>query len=240
MGIDLVVTTLWAELSTWSASATEVILEPRYWAIHGATRMGKALTFEDRLDETEIGAAALAAGVDRARGVMALLSTANRSTVAWDEPLPPPVRTNHEAEAALEASFVRDVYGDAVDRLHTLAHALQGGATLSPDASFEEVRVAFSKTPRSGPRPSGPFSALLAMGLNTLWVPTALASVWDSPAFVIGSSLQLASDLAALPVCLRETDPDLAGDLADLALLVEDLEAALRSAGSTRCVAMSG
>lgn len=78
------------------------------------------------------------------------------------------------------------------------------------------------------------------MGTDTIWVPVPLQRTWFSPGFVIASTVQLAEDLDALPRCLSETDPDVAGDLADLALLIEVLRSALAEAGTTRCVLMTG
>lgn len=240
MGIDLAVTTLWAELSTWSTSAAEVILRPEYWAVHGATRMGKAVTHDDRLAEEAIDAACLEAGVARARGVMALLARADRSARTWSEPLPPSVRTNAEALAALEGEYVERVAPDGLEQLHELAHALQAGAQLAKDASFEDVRRVLAAPPRTAAKPGGAFSALLAMSVDTLWVPTPLGSAWDSPACVIASSVQLAEDLAALPACLRDIEPDAAEDLATMGMLIESFEDALELAGRDRCIVMSG
>lgn len=240
MGIDLAITTLWAELSTWSPSAAEVIVRPEYWAVHGATRMGKAVTLEDRLEEDAIDAACLDAGVTRARAVMELLTKANASTAIWSEPAPPVVHTNAEAVHALDGEFVAELVPDGIDRLAAIAHAMQAGAKLGKDATYDDVRAALAVPPRGAPRSSGPFSALLVMGMDTLWVPVALRSAWDSPAFVLASSVQLAADLAALPDCLREWDPEVAGGLAPVGQLIEAFDEALEGAGSSRCVVMSG
>lgn len=240
MGVDLAVTSLWAELSTWSPSAAEVILRPEYWAVHGATRMGKAVTHEDRLADDVIGASHLAAGVERARAVMELLTTAHGSSAIWREPAPPVVRTNAEALQALEGEFIADVPPVGVDRLVAIAHAMQAGAKLGKGSTYDQLRAALAEPPRTGPRSSGPFSALLVMSYDTLWAPVALKSAWDSPGFVIASSVQLAADLAALPECLSEWDPDVAGGFAPVGQLIEALNDALEAAGSSRCVVMSG
>ncbi len=240
MGIDLAVTTLWAELSTWRPPAAEVITRPEYWAVHGATRMGKAVTFDDRLEEDAIDAACLAAGVTRARAVMELLAKADRSTATWEEPAPPAVDTSADVVRAIAGDFIADVAPDGIDRLASIAHAMQAGAKLGKDATYDDVRAALEVPPRAAPRPSGPFSALLVMSMDTLWVPVALESAWDAPAFVVASSVQLRADLAALPDCLRESDPEVAGDFAAVGQLVEAFDQALEGAGSARCVVMSG
>lgn len=240
MGIDLAVTTLWAELSTWSASAAEVILRPEYWAVHGATRMGKAVTYDDRIAREAIDATCVDAGLTRARAVMALLAKADRAGAPWNEPPPPHVRSNAEALAALEGEYVERVSPDGLELLQELAHALQAGAQLAKDATFADVRRVLSSSPRTAAKPGGAFSGLLAMSLDTLWVPTPLASTWDSPACVIASSVQLAEDLAALPRCLRDIEADAAEDLATMGMLVESLEDALELAGDDRCIVMSG
>ena len=240
MGIDLSVTTLWAELATWSPSAAEVILKPEYWAIHGATRMGKALTFDDRIADSAIDAAVLAEGVVRARGVKDLLAKANRTTTVWSEPPPPKVTSHGEALRALEGEHVLDVAGDAIERLVALAHALQAGAKLGEDASHDDVREVLASPPRVGPKPRGPFSALLAMSTNTIWVPMPLSSAWDAPSFIVASSVQLAEDLDALPPCLEDADERLAGDLSNVGALIEGFREALELAGGHRCVVMDG
>jgi hypothetical protein len=240
MGIDLAVTTLWAELSTWSTSAAEVILLPQYWAVHGATRMGKAVTHDGRIEESAIDAACLEAGVSRAKDVMKLLARADRAAAVWTEPLPPRVRSSAEALAALEGEYVERVAPEGLELLLELAHALQAGALLAKDASFEDVRRVLATPPRTATKPSGAFSGLLAMSVDTLWVPTRLANAWDSPACVIASAVQLAEDLAALPACLRDIEPDAAEDLVTMGALIESLEEALALAGHDRCVVMRG
>lgn len=240
MGIDLSVTTLWAELATWSPAAAEQILRPEFWAVHGATRMGKALTGDDRIAETAIDAAVLTEGVARARGVQELLAKANGANVVWSEPPPPEGTSRADALRALDGEHVLHVSGDALERLHALAHTLQAGAKLGEDASPLEVRAALALPPRVGPRPRGPFSALLAMGMSTIWVPAPLATVWDSPAFVLASSIQLSEDLDALPACLEDADPAVAGDLASVGALIEGLREALELADGHRCVRMDG
>lgn len=236
--IDLVVTTLWAELTPWSEAAAGVILEPSYWAIHGATRMGKALTDDERLDDAAIDAAAMAAGVERARAVMALLAKANRTDASWDEP--PPPASMEDASIVLDGEHVERVSSEGLDQLFAIGHALQAGGVLARDADHAAVRALIVTPPRIAPKPRGPLSSLLAMGMNTLWVPMQLTSAWDSPACVVASSLQLADDLAALPTCLREPREGVAGDLAAVGQLVNALERALALAGTTRCVAMNG
>lgn len=240
MGIDLAVTTLWAELCSWNTSAAEVILRPDYWAIHGATRMGTAVTAHDLLADHALDAACLEVGVLRAKAAMELLASADRSAKVWSEPPPPRVATNADARRACEGEYVERVPPEGLERLYEIAHALQAGAKLPRDAGHDDVRAVLRTPPRVAPKPAGPFSALLAMGMNTLWVPVPLASVWDSPAFVIASSVQLAEDLAALPECLREWDPEVAGNLAIVSMLVEAFEGALETAGRDRCVVMSG
>jgi len=170
----------------------------------------------------------------------ALLASIDGSATNWSEPLPPPARTNEEVLEALDGAFLRDVDGDALDRLRVLALALQAGAQLREDATFDEVRAAFSLATGRTPRANGAFSALLAMSLHTVWVPASLSTVWETPAFVIASSRQLAEDLDGLPACLHDADPDAAGDLFDLSYLIGCFREALAEAGESRCVVMTG
>lgn len=235
MGIDLAVTTLWAELATWSPTAMEIILRPEYWAVHGATRMGKALGFEDRRADDALEPAALAEGVARAEALMALLVRADREARAWTEPAPPSqATTGAEVRGALEGQHIADVDPGALERLFDIAHALQAAPTALPkDASLERVRALLATPPRIAPRPSGPGSSLLASSTNTLWVPVPLASAWDGPAGVIASAVQLADDLDALPSCLAELD-------AGVGQLLRDLTRALASAPHGASLSLGG
>jgi hypothetical protein len=240
MATELAVTTLWAALSTWSSAAAEIVLRPEYWAVHGATRMGKAITHDDRLDQAAFDGSCLAAGVSRASELMGRLAKADRAARPWREPSPPRVESQAEAMRALEFEHVASVPGDAVEQLHTLAHALQGGAPLARDATPDDVRRVLAAPPRGAPKSGGAFSGLLAMSPETLWAPTPLASAWDSPACVFASSVQLSEDLQTLPVCLRRLAPGSAPDLAAMGRLVAALEDALARAGDQRCVMMGG
>ncbi len=237
MGIDLVVSTLWAELATWKPSAMKTILDREHWARVGVPRRGPRLTYDDRVEPDDLESSALTSSAVAARSLMELLGSIDGSRADWIEP--PPDASASVVEA-LEGTFVSDVYGDAVDRLRALALGLQARGELDLDASFEDVRAAFASDHRAVGRPSGRFSALLAMGIDTIWVPVPLQSTWSSPGFVIASSVRLVEDLDALPRCLSETDPDVVGDLADVALLIEGIRAALAEAGTTRCVLMTG
>ncbi len=240
MAIEVRTTTLWAELATWSPTALESISRPEHWAIHGATRMGKAVTDEDRVDPSALGAASLEAGVAASAACMALLTRADATASRWTEPPPPAVTSASEASAAIAASgtSIGGVSAEGIELLVSVAHALQAGAVLGPTATEQDLRATLAAPPRVGPRSSGPFSALLVVSADTIWVPTTLKYAWDSPAWVLASSRQLASDLAALPALFRSTH--VAADLAAAKVVIERLDAALASAESTRCVRMRG
>ncbi len=196
VGIELRVTTLWAELSTWRPPAAEVMVRPEYWAVHGATRIGKALTQADRIPDDLLDASCLEAGVMRARAVMELLTRANQAPVMWKEAYPPAVTTHAGVVSAVAGERIAEVEPAAVELLASIAHALQAGAHLAADASFDDVLAAVDAPTRTAPRPSVAFSALLVMSIDTLWAPVEMRSTWDSPSCVVASSLELASDLA--------------------------------------------
>jgi hypothetical protein len=241
MGIDLATTTLWAELATWRPAALEVITQPQYWAVHGATRMGKALTNEDRLEDVALDASSLAAGVKSASEIMALLGRADGSRVSWSEPPPPSVSSGDEAREAIDAAgeWVERLSPEGLDLLTSVAHALQAGARLDRGASEREVRALIETPPRTATRPSGPFSSLLVASMDTLWVPVPLKSAWDTPACVFASSVQLAADLEALPDVLRHASLGASSDFRGAQGAVEAFEAALREAGQTHCIVMA-
>lgn len=244
MSIEVRTTTLWAELATWSPTALESILRPEHWAIHGATRMGKALTAEDRVDPAALGGASLAAGVEAAAACMALLKRADAASSPWTEPAPPAVASAEEAARAIASSGVdiASVAIEGIELITAVAHALQAGATIAPRVSEAELRAFVATPPRVAPRSSGPFSALLVVSVDTTWVPTTLKHTWDAPACVIASSDRLASDLAALPDLFRagllRGDDTTWPDLRAACVVVRALDAALAAAGRTHCVRM--
>lgn len=241
MRVDVGTTTLWAELAGWSASALEAIGRPEHWAIHGTTRMGKALTRHDRLAPHALSGDALAAGVRAAGTVLDLLGQADPTVVRWSEPPPPAVANAAAAAAAIEAARCRvaAVAPSGIELLLAVAHALQAGQVPPASAGEPEIRALVAVPPRSAPRPDGPFSALLVASAATLWLPTPLARAWDGPAWVVASSAQLRADLAALPPCLRRSDDRGPEDLVAARALVAALSTALERAGDSLCVRTS-
>ena len=90
MGIDLVTSTMWAELAPWNALALRVILDRNHWAPLGTPRSGPGLSYDDRLDTHELTPSALVSGLEGARAMKALLASIDGSATTWSEPLPPP------------------------------------------------------------------------------------------------------------------------------------------------------
>lgn len=240
MGIDLCTTTLWAELATWQPHALEVIVRPEYWALRGASRMGKALTWKDRYDEHKpLPTKCIATGASAAREVVRLLSKSEPTLADWAEKAPPAARDPEEAHAVVEDAreLVEKLAPAGLEQVLALAHAIQAGVKLPDDAPG---LLAAAATPPSAPqRPDGPMSALLAASLDTIWLPRPMRFAWDGPTGSVASREQLRADLAALPAILRADAPPSTA-LAPAWSVVRAFADALDAAGDERCLSIAG
>lgn len=235
MAIVLSTTTLSAELATWKPYALEVIVRPEYWSLHGASRMGKALSAQDRYGEAgRLPASALAAGAKAAREVIRFLAQTEPALADLREPDPIEARDEVEAGAALAA--LQTDFGAleprGVELVLTLAHRLQAGETVSLETLGHEA-------PSKPERPDGPMSALLAMGLETIWLPRPMRFAWDGPFGCVASLPQLRADVLALPAALREpaTPP---AEAEPAWRVVRRLMDVIEAAGERRCVRAQG
>jgi hypothetical protein len=242
MSIDVYATPLWAELATWRPSALADILRPEFWAVHGTTRLGKALTWHDRLEAHELTPAVLLDGARAAGAMMDLLARLDGEAVRWEEAATPGARNTDDVVRALgEAdSDPSQLAPHGLELVVEIAHALQSGGDLGPDAGEHEIRALVEARPRVAQQPGGPFAALLAASMDTIWIPTPMRTSWDGPAGTFASAARLRDDLDALPALLRHIDADGPDDLLGAQLVVESLRDALAHAGSTRCVRITG
>jgi hypothetical protein len=238
MGIDLAITTLWAELATWKPSALEVITRAEYWAIRGASRMGRAVTEQDRYDDAGRSPQAIAAGLEATRRLVALLGKTEPAMLGWTDAAPRPADAA-QAGAAPESVPVARIEVVGLDLLLAVAHAMQA-ASVARDVGEPALRALTAEPPRAPQRSQGPMSALLAASTSTLWIPVALEHAWDGPFGTVASMERLRADLAALPRLLHEVQPDAPKDLLGAQLAVEALHRALEAAAGPRCVRMAG
>lgn len=231
MGIDLSLTTLAYELATRTTEAHSVILRPECWAIRGASRMGRALTQSDLVDEhTPLTPAQLAAGTETGRALTAMLQKSE-----------PELALNEltAKEAFEEEGFFEKLDPEGLEFVLSIAHAIQAGIPIPKDITLAALLPLVSEPPRIAQRSEGPMSALLAASMNTLWLPTAMRYAWDGPFGTLASLPRLRQDIAMLPSLLftyDENEPSLHGAQQVTDAFVNALEAA----GDTQSVRMSG
>ena len=231
MGIDLSLTTLAYELAAHTAEAHSVILRPECWAIRGASRMGRALTQSDLVDEhTPLTPVQLAAGTETGRALIAMLQK-SEPELALSELT--------AKEAFEEEGFFEKLDPEGLEFVLSIAHAIQAGIPIPKDITLAALLPLVSEPPRIAQRSEGPMSALLAASMNTLWLPTAMRYAWDGPFGTLASLPRLRQDIAMLPSLLftyDENEPSLHG----AQQVTDAFVNALRAAGDNQSVAMSG
>jgi hypothetical protein len=202
--------------------------------------MGKALTFRDRYDEHKpLPTKCLATGASAARELIRVLGKTETGLEGWVERAPPAARDPEEALAILEDTqeLVEKLDPKGLGVVLSLAYKLQAGERLPDDP--RALAAAAAETTGAPQRPEGPMSALLAAGLDTIWLPRPMRFAWDGPFGTVASLVQLRADVAALPPVLRSEARPVA-ELEGAWSVVRTFEEALEAAGEARCLSMSG